>query len=96
MNDPPATLEVAIVEPDDLWDEVARFEPALVFADRADTLPDASRRGWVEFRPYEEPPAKICLGGRLKELEQIELSHLLSVVDEAEELARTSRDLQNY
>ena len=89
-------LMVTIVEPDDLFVEVGRFEPELVFADRADTLQSAGRRGWVEFRPYEEPPAKISLWGSLRELTKVDLPDLLSVVDEAEELARTSGDLQNY
>ncbi|HEX6710821.1 MAG TPA: hypothetical protein VF068_10885 [Rubrobacter sp.] len=83
-------LMVAIVEPEDLFVEVGRFEPELVFADRPDTLQSAGRCGWVEFRPYEEPPAKINLGGSLRELKEIDLPVLLSVVDEADELARTS------
>jgi hypothetical protein len=88
-------LEVAVVEPEDLWVAVVRFDPELVFADRPDNLPATRRPAWVEFRPYEEPPAKICLGGRLRELKEVEFSDLLSVVDETEELARTRRDLGN-
>jgi hypothetical protein len=45
----------------------------------------------VEFRPYEHPPARVCLGGKRWELEEVELSDLLSVVDEAEEYGRTAR-----
>ena len=89
-------LMVAIVEPEDLFVEVGQFEPELVFADQPDTLQSAGGRSWVEFRPYEEPPAKITLGGSLRELKEIDLPELLAVVDEAEELARTSRDSQNF
>lgn len=88
-------LEVAVAEPGDLPEEVRRFEPELVMADRAETIPTAGRLGWVEFRPYENPPAKIHLGGRWRELKEIDLPDLLSVVDEADELVRTGRDLQN-
>lgn len=89
-------LEVAVAEPEDLPEEVRRFEPALIMADRAETTLTAGKLGWVEFRPYEEPPAKICLGGRLRDLNEVDLPDLLSVIDEAEELAQTSRDVQSY
>ena len=89
------SLEVVVVEPEDLWAAVVRLDPEPVIADRADNLPDASRVAWAEFRPYEPLPAKICLGGRWHELEEVELSDLLSVVDETEELARTTRELGN-
>jgi hypothetical protein len=56
-------VEVAVVEPEDLRVGVVRFEPELVFADRPDNLPDVGSPAWVEFRPYEQPPAKVCLGG---------------------------------
>ena len=52
--------------------------------------------------PYEHPPARICLAGRRRELEEVELEDLLSIVDEAEELARkgkewgTARSLELY
>lgn len=89
-------LEVAVVEPEKLWGEIVRFGPALVMADRPDTFPTAGTRDWVEFRPYEKPPARICLGGRLRELMTIDLPDLLSVVDEAEELARRSTDAPSH
>ena len=88
-------LEVVVVEPEDLWAAVVRLNPELVFADRPDSLPDAGRFAWVEFRPYEQPPAKISLGERWRELEEVELSDLLSVVDETEELTRTTKELGN-
>ena len=46
----------------------------------------------MEFRPYEELPARVCLAGRRWELEEVELSDLLSIVDRTEELVRTGRD----
>jgi hypothetical protein len=84
-------LEVVVLEPGTLEAGVARLEPDLVFADR----PASSSSGgpaWVEFRPYEEPPARVCLAGRTWELEDVELSDLLSIVDQTEELVQTGRD----
>ena len=72
-------LEVVVVEPEDLCAAVGRLDPELVFADRPDNLPDAGKLAWVESRPYEQPPAEICLGGRWPGLEEVELADLLSV-----------------
>jgi hypothetical protein len=87
-------LEVVVLEPGTLEAGVARLEPDLVFADR----PASSSSGgpaWVEFRPYEQPPARVWLAGRTWELEEVELSDLLSIVDEAEALSRTMREPGN-
>jgi len=82
-------VEVVVLDPDTLEAGVARLEPDLVFANR----PASSSSGgpvWVEFRPYEEPPARVSLAGRTWELEEVELSDLLSIVDEAEGLSRAT------
>jgi hypothetical protein len=87
-------VEVVVLDPDTLEAGVARLDPELVFANR----PASSSSGgpaWVEFRPYEQPPARVCLAGRTWELEEVELSDLLSILDEAEELSRTAREPGN-
>ena len=86
-------VEVIVLEPDTLGAGIRRLDPELVFANRPDTFAPTGRSAWVEFHPYEQPPARICLAGRRRELEAVELDDLLSVVDEAEELSRTRRDL---
>jgi hypothetical protein len=92
-------VEVVVLDPDTLGVGVTRLEPDLVFADRPDTFgPEGGptrRSAWVEFRPYEQPPARVCLAGRRWELEEVELSDLLSIVDRTEELSRTTRDPGN-
>ena len=89
-------VEVTVLEPGMLGAGVRRLEPELVFADQPDTFEpegggSTGRPAWVEFRPYEEPPARVCLAGRRWELEAVELSDLLSIVDQTEELTRTAR-----
>jgi hypothetical protein len=87
-------VEVVVLEPSTLEAGVARLDPDLVFADR----PASSSSGgpaWVEFRPYEEPPARVRLAGRTWELSEVELSDLLSIVDRTEELSRTTWELGN-
>jgi hypothetical protein len=83
-------VEVVVIEPGKLEEAVARLDPHLVFADR----PGGSAGGpaWVEFRPYEEPQARVRLDGRTWEVGEVDLPDLLSIVDRAEEeFARTGR-----
>ncbi len=88
-------VEVVVLEPGTLRAGVTRLDPELVFANQPDTFAPIRRSAWVEFRPCEEPQARICLAGRRWELEAVELDDLLSIVDKTEELARTTKDLGN-
>ena len=80
-------LEVVIVEPDALEQEMARLDPGLVICSRPEITSANGRPAWIEFRPYAQPAARIHVGGRRFELKEVELEDLLSVVDEAEWLA---------
>ena len=87
-------VDVEVIHPEELWEAVGSFDPDLVFADHPDRREGAVRPAWVEFRPYEEPALRICLDGRWREHEgEVELDDLLSLVDETEELARTTEEL---
>lgn len=88
-------IEVSILDPDMLRAGVERLDPELVFSNQPDSFALTGRPAWVEFLPYQQPPARICLAGRRRELEEVELDDLLSVVDETEELSRTTRELGN-
>ena len=84
--------EVTVLQPGTLGAGIVRLRPELVFAARGpDTFGPTGRTAWVEFRPYEEPPARVCLTGRRWELEAVELSDLLSIVDQTEELTRAAK-----
>ena len=80
-------LEVTVVEPDVLEPEMARLEPELVICSRPNLAATNGRPAWIEFHPYAQPAARIFVGDRRFELEEVELEDLLSVVDEAERLA---------
>jgi hypothetical protein len=86
-------LEVTIVEPDDLPAEVARLDPALVISGQPKPATSDGGPAWVEFRPYDEASAKVCIGGRCARLYEPNLDDLLSVVDEAERLSETLPEL---
>jgi hypothetical protein len=85
-------LEVTVVEPDDLLAEVARVDPALVISSQPKPATSDGGPAWVEFRPYDEASAKVCIGGRCARLHEPNLDDMLSVVDEAERLSQTPPD----
>lgn len=86
-------VEVYVLDPDTLGAGLRRLEPELVFANQPNTFAPDGRSAWVEFLPYEHPPAQVCLAGRRRELEEVELEDLLLIVDEAEELAQRGGEL---
>ncbi len=87
-------LEVTVVvEPGDLLAEVARLDPALVISSQPKPATSDGGPAWVEFRPYDEVSAKVCIGGRRAQLHEPNLDDLLAVVDKAERLSRTPPEL---
>ncbi len=91
-------LEVTVVEPDELEEVLERLEPDLVLCEHAASAMAVSRSdpsSWIEYRPFEETPTKISVGGRYRELEEFELTDLLSVVDEVQQLSRARRNPPN-
>ena len=80
-------LEVVIVEPDALEPEMERLDPELVICSQPSIAAANGRPAWIEFRPYDQPAARIYVGGLHLELEEVELEDLLAAVDEAERLA---------
>ncbi len=86
---------MSVLDPGTLGAAVTRLVPELVFSNQPHTFAPDGRTAWVEFLPYEHPPARICLAGRRWELEEVELEDLLSIVDETKELAGAGRELGN-
>src|SRR5215211_6670010 len=72
-------LEVTVVEPDDLQAEVAHLDPVLVISGQPKPATSDGGPAWVEFRPYNEASAKVCIGGRCAQLYEPNLDYLLSV-----------------
>ena len=87
-------VEVSVLDPQALLAGVGRLDPELVLAGRPDPCAPPGRAAWVEYRPYERL-ARICIGGHRRGLEEVSMEDIISIVDEAEELARTSRELGN-
>ena len=90
-------VEVVIVAPEELADGVSHLDPDLVISSaHPASIDPGGRSAWVEFVPYEKPAATVSLGGRRQELEEVMLEDLLWVVDQADELSRTRKDLRNH
>lgn len=85
--------EVVLIEPSAVKDEVIRLDPDLVIAGQPNIVTPNGRPIWVEYRPYGKPSAKVCIDGKYSELDEVELSDLLSVVDQTERLARINDTL---
>ena len=82
-------LEVRIIEPEDLEAKVAWLHPEVVIGGLPEAATTGAKFAWAEFRPYDEPAARIRVGARRWELCDVSLDDLLFVVDEAEWIART-------
>jgi hypothetical protein len=78
-----------VIEPEELQAEVAHLDPALVVSSQPKPATYGNRRAWVEFHPYEQASAKVCIGNRCAWLHEPGLDDLLLVVDEAERLLQT-------
>ena len=88
-------IEVLIVEPEELVEEVARLDPELVICSIPNSRVGSSRHSWVEFRPYEETVSKVSVGSKNWELENVRFEDLLSVIDQTEKLVQMENHLSN-
>jgi F420-dependent methylenetetrahydromethanopterin dehydrogenase len=89
-------VEVVILDPEELEDRVSHLDPDLVISAHPPSIDPGGRSAWVEFVPYEKPAATVSLGGRREQLDEMTLEDLLWVVDQADELSRTRKDLRNH
>jgi hypothetical protein len=85
-------LDVRIIDPEELEAKVAGLHPEVVIGGLPEAATAGAKIAWAEFSPYDEPAARVRVGGRRWELCDVSLDHLLSVVDEAEQIARTGKD----
>jgi hypothetical protein len=75
---------------------IESFDPHLVICSHSDRMLANGRYAWVSFSfDSDRLETTICLDGELSESENLELNELLSIMDEAERLARTKGSLGN-
>lgn len=85
--------QVAVAEPNEFEAEMERLDPHLVICSPPNAVPPDSKSAWVGFYSLDpEVLAAICLDGEYSESHNPGLGELLSIVDEAERLARMKSD----
>jgi hypothetical protein len=82
--------EIRTVEPEAMEGSILRFSPDMVVCSKATDALKGRVRVWVELYPEHAAHSVACIGGNLMEYAEIQLPDLLSIVDRAEELARTN------
>lgn len=83
-------VEIETVEPEALDTSIERFSPDMVICSKATAALKGGVRVWVELYPDNDASSVANIGGRRMEYAEIQLPDLLSIVDKAEELARTN------
>ena len=78
------TLDVRVVEPEELVGEAERLGPQLVLCSQPEPRKRERFRSWVEFYPYaDEPKVRIRIEDRWSVLEDADLDDLIAIVDRA-------------
>jgi hypothetical protein len=82
-----------IAPPEAVEEQVRAFEPHLLVRNDTDGIDHEVLAGvpcWVEVRYSDSMDAKVCLAGRVEEVEDMSTEGLLRVADEAADLMRQS------
>jgi hypothetical protein len=80
-------MEVIVVEPEDLDREIVHRDPTLVVCSTLTEIVETRMFAWILLYPDGKTRAEISLSGQRTSLGDIELTLLLSTVDEAKVLA---------
>lgn len=80
-------IEIYEVEELDLDREVRRLLPDVVICSRLTELVESRIPVWVELYPDCEMESTVCIRGTQMEFDDIELSDIVSVVDQSDHLA---------
>ena len=80
-------VEVTTVEPSALDASISRYSPDMVICSKVTDNLKGKVPVWIELYPESAAWSVASIGGRRMEYEEIQLPDLLSIVDQAEELA---------
>jgi hypothetical protein len=85
--------EVASCRLAEIGEQLEGFDPDLVVSSRPNTLDPGSRAAWYTLSPEPGAPSEAYLGGRRSRRVNPPLEELLSIIEEAEALIRSGREL---
>jgi hypothetical protein len=77
-------IKVICIEPEDLDGNVCHYSPRLVLCSRLTEVVETCCDAWILLYPNRENRAVISVAGRRTVVTNIELSHVLSAIDEVE------------
>lgn len=78
------SLDVRIVEPEDIDRQVRTLRPSLVLCSRPRISPANGKPRWVEYSPYaRRPEAEIRIDGTMVATRGVSLMDLVEIVDQA-------------
>ena len=83
-------VEVETASLETLAEEVERLDPHLVICCGHEAAPSGGVPAWVELSIAPTRPTRVCVSGRYSERTNLTREVLLEVIDEVEELIRTS------
>ena len=79
------SIEVATTQPEELAQEMARFNPQVVVSSQSEATSPAPEQAWVKIPTDPAQPAEVVFGGRRRTVSGLTLEVLLAVIDEAEQ-----------
>jgi hypothetical protein len=79
-------IEVLVVEPEDLEEELLRVSPHLVVCSRVTKLVEREAPAWIELYPDFGPESVVAIDGQMSIYPDMDLEAVLSIVDETERL----------
>lgn len=81
-------MDIVTVEPEDLDAETVRLSPHFVVCSNLSEIVETRPVAWILLYPKGAGHAIVSVVGNRLELSEIEFARLLSLIDEAETLAR--------
>lgn len=70
--------------------EAARLRPDLVIGTNVSSVTRSRVFSWIELYPDCEPRSVLCIGDELRQIEDIQLSDLISIADQVERILRST------
>lgn len=76
-------IDFVLIEPENLAEAVTRLCPDMVICERVSATIIQNVSAWLELHPQDGPHSFLGLGGTRSRIENIQLSDILVIVDQA-------------
>jgi hypothetical protein len=79
------SIEVVTTRPEELAQEVSRFNPQVVISSQSEATSPAPVQAWVKIPTDPAQPAEVLFGGRRRTVSGLTLEALIAIIDEVEQ-----------